>query len=119
MLVFFGRRAPPLRVLALVAAGARVLQDAGADTPRLSWLLPQLPALGVDSLLVEGGPRIHRTFLAEDAVDELVAITSPHTLGGGLPAWAEGSALPGAARTVASHWVDGDLWRTVRLDRRP
>jgi diaminohydroxyphosphoribosylaminopyrimidine deaminase/5-amino-6-(5-phosphoribosylamino)uracil reductase len=119
LLVVCGRNAPQLRVAALRAEGARVLQDAEADAPRLSWLLPQLPSLGVDSLLVEGGPRIHRAFLAEGAVDELVVITSPHTLGEGLPAWAEGSALPDAARTVASQWVGGDHWRTVRLDRRP
>lgn len=119
LLVACGRRAPQLRVESLQAAGVRVLRDAEADRPRLSWLLPQLPALGVDSLLVEGGPQIHQAFLTEGAVDELVLITSPHTLGGGLPAWAEGSGLPGTARTVAGHWVGDDLWRIVRLHGRP
>jgi riboflavin biosynthesis pyrimidine reductase len=44
---------------------------APTDEPEPAWLLAQLAARGVRSLLIEGGPTVNAAFLAAGAVDEL------------------------------------------------
>ena len=54
------------------ADGHVILQD----------LLNQLGALGITSLMVEGGPGIHSAFLNAKVVDKLMIFFSPRFLGG-------------------------------------
>jgi GTP cyclohydrolase II len=68
----------------LESAGARVLRlptDANRHVD-LAALLERLGALGVDSLMVEGGARIITSFLRERLVDRLVLTVCPMLVGG-------------------------------------
>ena len=66
---------------ALEAAGARILAAAG-----LRDALERLAALGVQSLLVEGGPALHRAFRDAGMIDEVQVFVSPALLGpAGVP----------------------------------
>ena len=82
-----------------------------ADSPVLSQVLQELQARGVQSLLVEGGARLHQSFIEANLWDEIhVEQTSQH-LAGGIPA----AQIPTAAlrkeeRALGSHFLH--LWRT-------
>ncbi|WP_228461512.1 dihydrofolate reductase family protein [Gordonia spumicola] len=83
------------------AAARRRLEGAGAtlfdcgDTdldPRA--LVDALAARGVRRIDLEGGPRLHASFAAAGALDEMIVTTSP-TLGlGDAPRIAHGSSIP-------------------------
>jgi GTP cyclohydrolase II len=70
----------------------RVLEEAGARVLRLPMntrghvdltaLLERLGALGVRSVMVEGGARIITSFLAERLVDHIVLTVAPRLVGG-------------------------------------
>jgi GTP cyclohydrolase II len=82
-----GQQADEHRQRALEAAGARVLRllaraDRGIN---LGILLERLGDLAINSLMVEGGPRIITSFLAEQLADYLIVTIVP-TLVGGLHA---------------------------------
>ncbi len=79
------RLTPHLR--ALEAAGAAVL---ALDGPTLLEGLRALAAFGVQSLLLEGGPSLHRAALQEGVVDQFQLYIAPGVMGrGGVP-WLEG-----------------------------
>ena len=70
----------------------RVLESAGArvelvdDEDPIGGLLTCLGAVGVTSLVVEGGPTLHRAFWDADVVDRIELFVTPQTLGReGLP----------------------------------
>jgi riboflavin biosynthesis pyrimidine reductase len=69
---------------ALQKAGAQVEAiEADADHPAsfLVGSLRRLAALGVNSLLVEGGPTLHRAFWEASLVDRMELFVAPISLG--------------------------------------
>jgi diaminohydroxyphosphoribosylaminopyrimidine deaminase/5-amino-6-(5-phosphoribosylamino)uracil reductase len=86
--------AAPERVRALEAAGATVL---ALDDRDLGRALGQLVAVGVQSLLIEGGGRLHRAAWQAGVVDRVEAWVTPRALGpDGVP-W-----LPPAELSLAA-----------------
>jgi diaminohydroxyphosphoribosylaminopyrimidine deaminase/5-amino-6-(5-phosphoribosylamino)uracil reductase len=68
---------------ALEAAGAQVLVATGENEPaRVRSGLEQLGALGVSSVLLEGGPHLAGAFLDAGEIDELRLFLAPLLLGG-------------------------------------
>ncbi len=75
------------RRAALRARGAGVhVVDAGPRGVDLASALQTLRALGVGSLLVEGGARVITSFFAEKLVDRLVVGIAPTIMGTGIDA---------------------------------
>ncbi|HET8873920.1 MAG TPA: RibD family protein, partial [Gaiellaceae bacterium] len=72
-------------VLRARAVGVHVV-DAGPRGVDLSSALQTLRALGVGSLLVEGGARVITSFFAERLVDRLVVGIAPTIMGTGVEA---------------------------------
>lgn len=70
----------------------------------LSSFLRLLGQRGIQSLLVEGGPRVAGSFLESDLVDEVVSYLSPSLIGGDEAK----NALAGPGRAVLSErlWLD-------------
>jgi 3,4-dihydroxy 2-butanone 4-phosphate synthase/GTP cyclohydrolase II len=79
-----GDRADAAKAAALEKAGARLLrlptQPAGEID--LDLLLERLAALGIASLMVEGGARVITAFLRQSLVDQVVLTIAPVFLGG-------------------------------------
>jgi diaminohydroxyphosphoribosylaminopyrimidine deaminase/5-amino-6-(5-phosphoribosylamino)uracil reductase len=77
---------PALRVLAHAAPPIPGVEDlrvpSGAGGCSLRHLLHELGARGVGRLLVEGGPALLESFLAEGLADEFHRFTSPESAGG-------------------------------------
>lgn len=70
----------------LTAAGAEVVViDHGESGLDLRLALQVLAQRGVQSLLVEGGSRVHASFIAAGFVDEIAAFFAPKLAGGGVP----------------------------------
>jgi diaminohydroxyphosphoribosylaminopyrimidine deaminase/5-amino-6-(5-phosphoribosylamino)uracil reductase len=68
---------------ALEAAGVQVLVATGENEPaRVRSALEQLGALGVASLLLEGGPHLAGAFLDAGEIDEIRLFLAPLLLGG-------------------------------------
>jgi diaminohydroxyphosphoribosylaminopyrimidine deaminase / 5-amino-6-(5-phosphoribosylamino)uracil reductase len=68
---------------ALEAAGAQVLVATGENEPaRVRSALDQLGALGVSSMLLEGGPHLAGAFLDAGEIDEIRLFLAPLVLGG-------------------------------------
>jgi riboflavin-specific deaminase-like protein len=82
-----GPDADPSRVVAVRSTGARVLlgqvRDGRLD---LAAMLEQLHALGIRSLMVEGGSGIITSLLRERLIDRLVVCIAPKLIGAGLEA---------------------------------
>jgi diaminohydroxyphosphoribosylaminopyrimidine deaminase/5-amino-6-(5-phosphoribosylamino)uracil reductase len=94
----------------------------GAGGLDLQAVLRQLNAREVNELLVEAGPRLAASFLAEDLVDELVLYVAPTLLGMTAPPLA---ALELAAGRAAPRFAFSDVrpmgadLRVVLTPRRP
>jgi 5-amino-6-(5-phosphoribosylamino)uracil reductase len=77
--------------------------------PTAGWILGELAARGVSSVLVEGGPRFNAALAAERLIDELYWTIGPHLIGSdALPmvaAFAEDDAEPwrGQLTSVMRH----------------
>ncbi len=109
--VLFDRRAripPSARVFSTLAAGPVIMvvspyaasesEDALASLERagvtlmpmaagdLGTVLERLAARGVLTLLVEGGPTLQTSFVEAGLVDRVQVVTTPRTLGSGVPA---------------------------------
>jgi diaminohydroxyphosphoribosylaminopyrimidine deaminase/5-amino-6-(5-phosphoribosylamino)uracil reductase len=68
---------------ALEAAGVQVLVATGENEPaRVRSALDQLGAMGVTSVLLEGGPRLAGAFLDAEEIDEVRLFLAPILLGG-------------------------------------
>jgi len=83
----------------------------------LSQLLVELFALGLTSVLVEGGAHTVGAFLRAGLVDRLELFVAPKVLGDG-PAWAEGVRVGALEHApgfvfVDSRLLDRDLWITA------
>jgi len=75
--------AAPEKLERLRACGVETLPCAARDGHiDLDDLLTQLGALGVDSLLLEGGEELNGSFVAQDLVDEYYFFVAPKILGG-------------------------------------
>lgn len=84
-------RTHPSRAAAVEAAGAEILPF---ETRAVEPVLAALAGREVVWLLVEGGPRVHRTFLEADKVDRVQWVVSPIRLGTGIPVATAGRGAP-------------------------
>lgn len=81
--VVVSRAAPRTATDALETHGAEVIVATGANEPaRVVSALDQLGAVGVASILLEGGPRLAGAFLDAGEIDELRLFLAPIVLGG-------------------------------------
>jgi diaminohydroxyphosphoribosylaminopyrimidine deaminase / 5-amino-6-(5-phosphoribosylamino)uracil reductase len=92
--------APADAVRDLEAAGARILCASGGLAGALSLLQP----MGIQSLLVEGGPTLHAAFWRERAADAVRLVVAPRVLGAAGVPWVEPAVAP---------WAD---WRPVAVE---
>lgn len=51
------------------------------ELPEPRWVLRRLAERGIGSLLLEGGPSLNASFLAEELIDEVYWTVGPHLLG--------------------------------------
>lgn len=106
-LVRTAREIPTILLTEAIGLSARLadLEDAGVVVHRSTTLaegLQALHALGIGSLLVEGGGRLAGSLLAEGLVDRYYWIQAPLWLGeSGIPAVA---GLPGTSLMEAERW---------------
>ncbi|HWX96711.1 MAG TPA: bifunctional diaminohydroxyphosphoribosylaminopyrimidine deaminase/5-amino-6-(5-phosphoribosylamino)uracil reductase RibD [Solirubrobacteraceae bacterium] len=81
--VVVSRAAARVETDALEAAGVSVLVATGENEPaRVRSALDQLGALGVSSILLEGGPHLAGAFLDAGEIDEIRLFLAPLLLGG-------------------------------------
>lgn len=81
--VVVSRAAPRTATDALETHGVEVIVATGANEPaRVVSALDQLGAVGVGSILLEGGPRLAGAFLDAGEIDELRLFLAPLVLGG-------------------------------------
>lgn len=109
-----GEQADAGRQAVLEAAGARVLRV--PMNPRgqvnLTALLERLGALGIRSVMVEGGARIITSFLAERLVDHMVLTVAPRLVGGirAIRRFAHADAVHfPRLRNLRYQWLEDDL----------
>jgi diaminohydroxyphosphoribosylaminopyrimidine deaminase/5-amino-6-(5-phosphoribosylamino)uracil reductase len=107
---------------ALEAAGVQVLVATGENEPaRVRSGLDQLGALGVASVLLEGGPHLAGAFLDAGEIDEIRLFLAPLLLGGSAardPLEGQGvEQISEALRalTMDCQSVGGDLLISARL----
>ena len=81
-LVVTTANAPAERIAGLRQAGARVEVVAGAERVDVKALLRFLGELEVTHVLLEGGPELVGSFVAEQLVDRVVGYVAPALLGG-------------------------------------
>jgi diaminohydroxyphosphoribosylaminopyrimidine deaminase/5-amino-6-(5-phosphoribosylamino)uracil reductase len=72
---------------ALTASGVEIIRvrEGSDNRPDIGEVLKALAARGVTRLLVEGGPKMHSVFLAQNFVDVIYRYRAPQKLGAGLP----------------------------------
>ncbi len=88
----------PARATRLKAAGAHLLPlPSGPNGLDLARLLDLLPAMGIHSLMVEGGAQVITSFLSQDLADFAVITLAPCFLGG-LSVITPGGLAVGAGR---------------------
>jgi diaminohydroxyphosphoribosylaminopyrimidine deaminase / 5-amino-6-(5-phosphoribosylamino)uracil reductase len=81
--VVVSRAAPRAATDALEAHGAEVIVATGENEPaRVRSALDQLGAIGISSILLEGGPHLAGAFLDAGEVDEIRLFIAPLVLGG-------------------------------------
>jgi diaminohydroxyphosphoribosylaminopyrimidine deaminase/5-amino-6-(5-phosphoribosylamino)uracil reductase len=81
--VVVSRAAPRSATDALEVAGADVIVATGENEPaRVRSALDQLGAMGITSVLLEGGPHLAGAFLDAGEVDQLALFIAPVLLGG-------------------------------------
>jgi diaminohydroxyphosphoribosylaminopyrimidine deaminase/5-amino-6-(5-phosphoribosylamino)uracil reductase len=107
---------------ALRAVGAEVLTAAGGnEQERAQNGLDKLGELDIQSLLLEGGPRLAGAFLDAGEIDEMRLFVAPIAVGGRsarMPAEGEGSGSIAAAQhalSVTSERIGDDILIRARL----
>jgi len=65
----------------VIGKGAELLACHGNEKTNLHFLLKRLSKRGIQSLLVEGGPKVIGSFLKENLADEIVVYIAPRILG--------------------------------------
>src|SRR5947208_5784523 len=106
--VVISRASDRAAVDALRAAGAEIITASGGnEQERVRNGLQKLGELGIQSLLLEGGPRLAGAFLDAGEIDELRLFIAPIALGGRsarVPFEGEGSdSIASAQRAVSLH----------------
>ncbi len=95
LIVVTSRAAGRSSVEALKAAGAEiVVAQGGNEAERVADALDRLGALGIQSMLLEGGPRLAGAFLDAGEIDEMRMFIAPIAVGGRaarMPIEGEGS----------------------------
>ena len=118
VIVFGAPRVSPARHAILEAMGARIeAVETGLGGVDMSAVLERLAALGIGSVLVEGGGKIAASLIAAGAVDRIEWFRAPLILGGdGRPAIADLTydALADAPRfkRVALRELGPDVWES-------
>jgi diaminohydroxyphosphoribosylaminopyrimidine deaminase/5-amino-6-(5-phosphoribosylamino)uracil reductase len=115
--VLAGRRPLPRAARVLAGAAPTLVIVGRAPIPRV---LATLAKRDIQSVLVEGGARIHGAFIAAGLVDRVVLFLAPRLLGGGVPIAVGGN--PQVARGLALgpprvRRVGGDLMLTADVIR--
>jgi diaminohydroxyphosphoribosylaminopyrimidine deaminase/5-amino-6-(5-phosphoribosylamino)uracil reductase len=83
LIVVTSRAADRARLEALKAAGAEVVVGAGGnEAERVADALDKLGALGIQSMLLEGGPRLAGSFFDAGEIDEMRIFIAPIAVGG-------------------------------------
>ena len=118
VIVFGAPRVSPARHAILEAMGARIeAVETGLGGINMSAVLERLAALGIGSVLVEGGGKIAASLIAAGVVDRIEWFRAPLILGGdGRPAIADLTydALADAPRfkRVALRELGPDVWES-------
>lgn len=80
-LVVVGSHSSAAKIKALENEHIHILQASTAQ-PQIKWLLPELSRYKITTLLVEGGSRIHASFIRENLADHLVLFLAGKLIGG-------------------------------------
>ncbi|MBF0280101.1 MAG: dihydrofolate reductase family protein [SAR324 cluster bacterium] len=80
-LIVVGSNCEESRIRNFEKKSVQVLK-APTPQPQIQWLLPELSRYKIKSLLVEGGSRIHASFIQENLADQLVLFLSGRLIGG-------------------------------------
>jgi diaminohydroxyphosphoribosylaminopyrimidine deaminase/5-amino-6-(5-phosphoribosylamino)uracil reductase len=104
-------RASEGRAAALTRAGAQVL-----EAPTIAASLKKLTEWNVSTLLVEGGPALHRAFADAGVVDRVHLVIAPQAIGESGIRWLDVHTLPlpyGAGLAVEPRgndtWIEADV----------
>jgi diaminohydroxyphosphoribosylaminopyrimidine deaminase/5-amino-6-(5-phosphoribosylamino)uracil reductase len=123
LVIATSRAADRSRLEALRAAGAEVVVAAGGtDSERVEDALDKLGAMGIQSMLLEGGPRLAGSFLDAGEVDEMRIFIAPLAVGGRaarMPFEGECSDSIEDARRAQSmdvHRIGEDVLLSARLE---
>lgn len=111
--VAIGEGADPQRKAALERRGVRFI---GTDTHDGAIALPELmedlAALGIATVLVEGGAATARAFLAEDLIDRIVLFRGADEIGqGGIASPIDEESIPAGFRAAREMRFGDDLYR--------
>ena len=89
-------RAAPGKAAALAAAGARLelLTTDSGRSPEVRQAVGKLAALGINALLIEGGPTLHRSVWDAGVVDRVQVYVTPRVLGPGAVPWLPDGIMP-------------------------
>jgi diaminohydroxyphosphoribosylaminopyrimidine deaminase/5-amino-6-(5-phosphoribosylamino)uracil reductase len=116
VIVVCGRRserAAPERASALIAAGARLLVPDDDDLPSACRALY---GIGVTSLVLEGGPELHRAALAADIVDAAHLYITPRRVGPGGVRWLDAGRIAWDTLTERhARWLGDDVLVEAQL----
>jgi diaminohydroxyphosphoribosylaminopyrimidine deaminase/5-amino-6-(5-phosphoribosylamino)uracil reductase len=122
LIVVTSRAADRSNTEGLRAAGAEVVVAAGGtERERVIDGLDKLGALGIQSMLLEGGPRLAGSFLDAREIDEMRLFIAPIAVGGRgarILFEGEGSGTIADAQQAGSvevEMIDGDVLITARL----
>jgi len=98
--------APGERIAALRAAGAELVEVAGARAERVRAALAELGRRGITSLMLEGGATLTGSFRDAGELDRLRLFVAPLLLGDGRPllAGAAAETVEDAQRPLAGDW---------------
>jgi diaminohydroxyphosphoribosylaminopyrimidine deaminase / 5-amino-6-(5-phosphoribosylamino)uracil reductase len=123
LIVIVSRAADRSNVEALRASGAEIVVAAGGtEEERAVDALEKLGALGVQSILLEGGPHLAGSFLDAGELDEMRLFIAPIALGGrGARMALEGAgtdSIADARRALSTvvEDIDGDVLITARFN---
>jgi diaminohydroxyphosphoribosylaminopyrimidine deaminase/5-amino-6-(5-phosphoribosylamino)uracil reductase len=91
VIIVTSEAAPAQAMADLEAAGATVL--AVEPTASLGDILRRLGARGITSMMVEGGPGVHRAFWDAGLVDRVQIFVTTHTIGPRGISWLESCVM--------------------------
>jgi diaminohydroxyphosphoribosylaminopyrimidine deaminase / 5-amino-6-(5-phosphoribosylamino)uracil reductase len=123
LILVVSRAADRSNVEALRASGVEiVVASGGTEEERVVDALSKLGALGIQSMLLEGGPRLAGTFLDAGEVDEMRLFIAPIALGGRdarmVLEGAGSDSIANARRALSTSVedIEGDLLITAQFN---